>query len=210
MEIISCQQCSIHVFIDSLMRALESRDPYTAGHSDRVAQLAGRISREMGFSNEKSQLIHLLGHVHDIGKIGIPDGILLKTGPLTVPEYSVIQEHSVIGYNILKDIPYFKGHAENVLYHHERLDGSGYPEGLIGSNIPFESSIIAVADVFDAITSARTYRKALDINDAFEIIEQEKGHKLDNIVVDTLFSIDRSFLISLVEKSSQFQPVYMK
>lgn len=206
----SCKICSIHLFIDSLMKALESRDPYTAGHSDRVARLTQRIAVELGFPEERSNLIHLLGHVHDIGKIGIPDGILLKTGPLSKAEYSVIQEHSQIGYKILKDIPFFKDHAKIVLYHHERLDGSGYPEGLKGSQIPIESSILAVADVFDALTSARTYRKALDIDAALDIINKEKGIKLDEDAVDQLFAIDINFLQSLVQPVENYEPVYMK
>jgi HD-GYP domain-containing protein (c-di-GMP phosphodiesterase class II) len=205
----NCKLCSIHLFVESLTKALESRDPYTAGHSDRVARLTERVAEEMDFEKDRSNLIHLLGHVHDIGKIGIPDGILLKTGPLSKAEYSVIQEHSAIGYNILKDIPYFGEHAKIVLYHHERMDGSGYPEGLTENDIPIESSILAVADVFDALTSARSYRKALKIDAALELINKESGSKLNKIVVDKLFSVDKLFLKDLVETPDHYQMVYL-
>jgi len=191
----------IHAFTESLMRALEARDPYTGNHSDRVARLSEKIAEIMGFDMEQCVLIHILGHVHDIGKIGVPDGILLKTGKLSKAEYSVIQDHCFMGYQILKEIPFFKKHAEIVLYHHERIDGKGYPHGLKGCDIPVESCIIAVADTFDAITTTRTYRKAQDIARAMEIIEDCRDTQLSRQVIDALFKVDKSFLEDLIESN---------
>lgn len=144
---------------DTIISTLDARDPYTYSHSERVAALSVLIATEMGFSEEDIEKIHIAAHLHDIGKIGVPDVVLNKEGRLSKEELIQMQSHSLIGSNILHKIDYFKEIEIIVLHHHGRFDGEGYPNNIKGEAIPIESRIISVADSFDAITSDRPYRR---------------------------------------------------
>ena len=147
--------------VRALSQAIDAKDPYTRGHSDRVAHLALRIGRELGLDQHRQQGLYVAGLVHDVGKIGVPEAVLTKTGQLTDAEFELIKRHPVIGYEILKDIPPMQQMLPGVLYHHEHWDGTGYPDGLAGEDIPLFGRILAVADAFDAMSSDRAYRSRL-------------------------------------------------
>ena len=164
--------------ITSLVLALEARDRYTRGHSDSVAQIAVAMASRMGFSEEEADRIKTAGSLHDVGKIGVRDDILLKSGPLTDEEYAIIKLHPQIGMSILSPIESLSDIVPAILSHHERMDGKGYPQGLKGGKIPLVARIIAVADTFDALTSDRPYRKAFDEAKAMQIMEEAKGDQL--------------------------------
>ena len=152
--------------IEILRHTVEARDPYTRGHSDRVSEYAVLLGKKLNLPDDDIEKLRIGGLFHDIGKIGIPDSILLKESKLTDEEYIKIKEHPVIGYNILANAEMFKNILDIVKYHHERYDGNGYPEKLAGSNIPYLARITSVVDSFDAMTSRRSYRDAfLDILD---------------------------------------------
>lgn len=170
--------------ITSLCAALEARDSYTRGHSEAVSTFASRIAREMGLSEEEVELVRLGGRLHDIGKIGVPDHILLKPGRLSEEEFSIIKKHPVIGGEILRPVPSLAAVLPIVIHHHERLDGKGYPEGLHGSSIPLWARITAVCDTFHALTSDRPYRNGMPKDKAVEIIQQVKGTQLCPDCVD--------------------------
>jgi PAS domain S-box-containing protein/putative nucleotidyltransferase with HDIG domain len=161
--------------IQAMSSMVEMRDPYTAGHERRVSSLARAIAREMGLPNDTVDNIRMAGIIHDIGKISVPTEILSKPGKLSDMEFSLIKIHSQTGYDILKGVGLPYPVAEMVLQHHERLDGSGYPQGLKNGQILLESQIISVADVIEAIASHRPYRPALGIDVALEEIEKNKG-----------------------------------
>jgi putative nucleotidyltransferase with HDIG domain len=162
--------------------ALEKRDPYTAGHSERVAHYAVQIGRELGLSDKDLEIIRLGGLLHDIGKIGIPDSVLIKPGKLTPEEYDVMKQHPVIGEELLRGATLDNLSKEErermleiVLCHHERPDGRGYPHGLSGEDIPLFARLTAVADAFDAMTSNRAYRKAMPVEKAASILLEGCG-----------------------------------
>jgi PAS domain S-box-containing protein/putative nucleotidyltransferase with HDIG domain len=161
--------------VQSISRAIESKDPYTAGHQKRTTDLARSIAGEMGLSADRKEFIRIAASIHDIGKISIPAEILSNPRKLTDIEFTLIKAHSQAGYNILKDIEFPWPVAEVILQHHERMDGSGYPNGLEGSNIFLEARILAVADVMEAIASHRPYRPARGIDAALEEIAANKG-----------------------------------
>jgi len=161
----------------ALTAAVDAKDPYTRGHSARVAQLALRIADRLNLSGKEKEVIEYAAILHDVGKIGITDAILSKPGRLSPEEYRVIQEHPLIGYRIVKDVDFLRRVAEIILTHHERCNGHGYPEGRKMEEIPLEARIVAVADVFDALTSERPYRRAYTVDEALEIMEnEEEGH----------------------------------
>jgi PAS domain S-box-containing protein/putative nucleotidyltransferase with HDIG domain len=170
--------------IQVLVSALESRDPYTAGHQLRVAHLACAIAEEMGIVKETVDGIRLAGSIHDIGKISIPTEILTKPTKLSKLEFSLIKEHSQIGYEMLKHVESPWPLAQIVHQHHERIDGSGYPNKLSGNEIIIEARIMAVADVVEAMASHRPYRASLGIESALEEIKKNKGIIFDDAVVD--------------------------
>ena len=170
--------------IKALSLTVEARDPYTSGHERRVSQLARAIAQDMALPNDTIDNIRMAGIIHDIGKISIPAEILSKPSKLTDTEFSLIKAHSQSGYDILKDAELPYPIAEIVLQHHERLDGSGYPQGLENKQILLESKIIAVADVVEAMASHRPYRPALGIPAALEEIEKNKGILYDKKVVE--------------------------
>ncbi len=161
--------------IQGLSDTLESRDPYTAGHRRRTADLARAIGWEMGLAEDQQNGLLMAGIIHDLGKVSIPAGILSKTKKLTKIEYELIQTHSQTGHDILKDIDFPWPLAETVLQHHERLNGTGYPQGLKGEDISPEAQILMVADVVEAIASYRPYRPALGIDAALDEIKKNKG-----------------------------------
>ena len=153
-----------HIF--SLVSIIEQRDSYTAGHTQRVAKYAVLIAQEMGYNDEKIDDMHRACMLHDIGKISTPDSILLKPGKLTKVEYEIIKEHVVVSYELLKKVDIYKDIAEIVRHHHEAYDGSGYPQGLKGDEIPMMSQIMTVADAFDAMTTNRIYKARKSVKDA--------------------------------------------
>jgi putative two-component system response regulator len=170
--------------VSSLGSALEMRDPYTAGHQKKVTELACAISSEMGLSEDQIDGIRIAGLLHDIGKISVPTSILNKSGHLNEHEFNLIKMHPQTGFDIVKDIEFDQPVAQIILQHHERLDGSGYPQGLSGEEILLESRILAVADVVEAMSSHRPYRPALGIEKALEVIEKGKSVHYDARVVD--------------------------
>ena len=170
--------------IQAMALTVETRDPYTSGHQRRVADLARSIAHEMGLPEDQVDGLRMAGIVHDLGKIAVPAEILSKPTKLTDLEFALIKVHPQISYDILKDIDFPWPVAEIVLQHHERMDGSGYPQGLKGENILLEARILMVADVVEAIASHRPYRPALGIDAALEEIEKNKGILYDPEVVE--------------------------
>jgi putative nucleotidyltransferase with HDIG domain len=170
-------------FASALVTTLDARDRYTAGHSAAVAVYARDIAARLGLAVEEQQLAHLSGLLHDIGKIGVPPGILEKNGPLTLQERRKMEEHSVIGERILANVEAYAEIAHIVRHHHERLDGEGYPDGLTQERIPLISRIICVADAYNAMTSDRPYRDAMPIDVARTRLKQAAGTQFDAQVV---------------------------
>ena len=175
--------------INALVLALERRDPYTAGHQKRVANLACAIAIEMGLSKKKIAGIRMAGIVHDIGKIQIPTEILIKPEHLSDIEFVMIKTHPQVGFDILKEIDFPYPVAQIILQHHERLDGSGYPAGLSGEDIFLESRILAVADVVEAMSSHRPYRPALGITTALDEVKKYRGTIYDPQIVDACLKL---------------------
>ncbi len=169
--------------INALGSALEMKDLYTAGHQKRVSDIACQIARNMELSHTQITAIRLAGLIHDIGKISVPSEILSKPSKLDQLEFGLVKRHSNTGFDILKQIPFPWPIAKIVLQHHERMDGSGYPQGLSGNEILLEARIIAVADVVEAMSSNRPYRPALGIQKAMEEITKNKGILYDPDVV---------------------------
>ncbi|MDQ1268586.1 MAG: hypothetical protein QG560_1229 [Campylobacterota bacterium] len=155
----------------ALVSMIEQRDSYTAGHSGRVANYSMMIAKEMGYSDDECKLIYKAGILHDIGKIATPDSVLLKPDKLSKLEYDLIKEHVNVGFKILRDVPMFKDISKIIKHHHEKYDGSGYPDGLSGNDIPPLSRIMMVADAFDAMTTNRIYKHKKSVNDALSEIE---------------------------------------
>lgn len=182
--------------ISSLIQALEARDPYTRGHSESVAAISAGIAAHMNFSEAEIEDLTLCARLHDIGKIGIRDAVLLKPGRLSNEEFTIIQEHPQKGAEILKPIPSMGGLIPGVLQHHEKMDGSGYPLGLSGSSIHPWARIIAVADVYHALTSSRPYRATMPRTKALAIIRESKGNHLCPECI--------KIFLELVEKNPDF------
>lgn len=176
----------LHELVESLAMGLESRDAYTSGHSQRVAHLSEKIATKLGLSCDEIFIIHIAGHLHDIGKLGIKDKVLNKQGHLTKKEYKHIKEHSIIGYQILNKVSPLKKVAEIVRHHHEDYDGQGYPDGLQEKSIPLGSRIITVADAFDAMTTPRPYRKQIPISEAIKEIIANAGTQFDPEIANVL------------------------
>jgi HD-GYP domain-containing protein (c-di-GMP phosphodiesterase class II) len=169
-----------------LANALEAKDPCTSGHSARVAELARQLALHLDLPRSTAETIAQAARLHDLGKIGIPESILRKPGPLTKDEWEIMRRHPVTGAQIVAPLEFFDDGAIIVRHHHERLDGSGYPDGLSGDAIPLGARIVAVADVYDALTSSRPYRAALTRQHAIDLIRRESGRTLDPLVVERL------------------------
>ena len=175
---------SMESTIKAMAATIEARSPFTAGHHRRVARLAQAIASEMGLSEDVVRGCFLAASIHDLGEIQIPSQILVKPGALKPTEYRMVQQHSRAGYDILKEIDFPWPIAKIILQHHERLDGSGYPDGLKGEEILIEAKIIAVADVIEAMSSHRPYRPAHSIEEALEEIRAGEGIRFDPRVVE--------------------------
>jgi HD-GYP domain-containing protein (c-di-GMP phosphodiesterase class II) len=187
-------------FLESMTAALDARDQYTFGHSTRVAAYSLEIGEKAGLDEEELMLLKTSALLHDIGKIGVADRILLKDGKLTDEEYAAIKRHPEIGRNIIKQVQGFSDLqpvVEGVLYHHERYDGKGYPEGLSGESIPLFGRIIAVADAFDAMTSNRPYRSGMPIDKALTIIHEGKGTQWDPLFAGIFVELKRGMARNL-------------
>ena len=177
--------------IDTLVSTIESRDPYTAGHQKRVANLAKDIAKELKLSKDKVDGIHMASLIHDLGKIAVPSEILSNTGTLSDVQFNMIKIHSQVGYDILKNIEFQWPIDKIILQHHERVDGTGYPSGLKGDDILLDAKILAVADTVEAMASHRPYRAALGIDAALEEISKMKGVHYDADVVDACLRLSK-------------------
>ncbi len=171
-----------HEIIDCIVSALDAKDPYTAGHSQRVSDMSLVVCNLLGLKKDNTQKIHIAAHLHDIGKIGIPDAILHKKGRLTKEDWVIIKKHPQIGAEILSKSYHLNELKEIVLSHHERFDGKGYPHGLKAEKIPVGSRIIAICDSIDAITSTRYYRKAHSFEFCYDEIEKNLGIIYDPMI----------------------------
>jgi len=165
--------------LHSLTSAVDAKDAYTCGHSERVALVSRHLAQQMGLSDRDVEQIYMAGLLHDVGKIGVPEAVLQKTGKLTAEEFEQMKRHPQIGARILQDIKQVREIVPGVLHHHERYDGKGYPTGLAGEKIPLMGRIICLADCFDAMTSNRTYRKALPLEVALTEIRRCSGTQFD-------------------------------
>jgi len=172
--------------IEAFAKTIEASDRYTGGHVDRVMNYAARLGEAVGLNNEEMKVLKRAALLHDVGKIGVPESILNKNGPLTENERETIQTHPVIAEDIFANIKEgsLKQSMDGIVYHHERIDGNGYPRGLKGEEIPLTARIIAIADTFDALTSNRPYRKGMDTQAALKILEEVKGSQLDAKLVE--------------------------
>ena len=180
---------SKHVYfntIAALTEAIDAKDVYTAGHSQRVAEISTYIAYELGLSEQEIDVVHYGALLHDIGKIGVPETILNKKGRLTDDEFFAVKKHPVIGTTILRRIDFLDDALNIVRFHHEHFDGSGYPEGLKGEDIPFMARIVCVADAWDAMTSNRSYRKALPFGEAIYELEKNVGNQFDPFIINAL------------------------
>jgi putative nucleotidyltransferase with HDIG domain len=185
--------------MEALARAIDARDPSTFGHSARVAAISVQIAEEMGLSASEREALRRGALLHDIGKIGIEDRVLRKPGPLSAEESNDMQEHPRIGHEMLKGLRFLAPSLPGVLHHHERWDGGGYPYGLAGEQIPRAVRILTVADVFDAMTSDRPYRRDMGVDAATDAIRHDAGIRFDPDVVSA-FLRRRDPIVAMLEK----------
>ena len=196
----ACSECNklfsgrdnmLHQLAESLGSAIDAKDQYTSLHSEEVAEISFMISISLGFSQEDADIVHVAGHLHDIGKIGVTDNILQKRGPLSDNEWSLMKKHPEIGASILKPIDCLveSGVIDMVRYHHERYCGGGYPEGLKGDKIPLGARIISLADSLSAILQDRPYRSKQSFDEAVKEIERCSGTQFDSMVVKAFIRI---------------------
>lgn len=193
------QQAMFVGTLEALTSSIDAKDPYTCGHSHRVAELAAALARAHGLPEEQVEQIRMAGIVHDVGKIGVPEAVLCKTGRLTQEEFELIKQHPEIGHQILKDIPHFQDLLPGVLSHHERYDGRGYPHGLAGDKIPLMARIIGLVDSFDAMSSNRTYRSAMPRSRVYEELAEHAGKQFDPDLVRSFNNVDLALYDELVE-----------
>lgn len=187
-----------------MARRIESKDPYTAGHTWRVANYGQILAAELGYKPDHIESIVTAGTLHDVGKIKVPDHILLKPGRLTDEEFAILKKHPQDGYNLLKELPEFGGVVPVVLMHHEAYDGSGYPYGLHGEEIPHEARLFAVVDAFDAMTSNRCYRPAMPGDNAIYEIWRNRGRQFDPRISDAFLRLFRDGLLDHIIGHSDF------
>lgn len=193
--------------IRSLTAAIDAKDRYTCGHSERVAFLAAELTLRLGYPEEDIELVRLAGIVHDVGKIGVPESVLSKNGKLTEEEFALIRRHPEIGYGILGGIPPLASVLPAVLYHHERYDGRGYPHGLEGTKIPAFARIIAIADTFDAMSSTRAYRAAMPREQVLNELRKSAGTQLDPAMVHEFVLMDFSGYDAMIRAQSPAEEV---
>lgn len=187
----------------AFVKAIEARDPYTEQHSNRVTRIAIELCRAMGGTQEEQDILNVAGQLHDIGKIGIRDDILLKPGRLTAEESRIIKEHPVIGANIVERLGLWDREKNIIKCHHERFDGRGYPDGLAGKQIPMLARILSVADVYDAIASDRAYRKKMEEEEILRIMYDGSGTQFDPDVIETFRSLyDKGHLKAIIDSTS--------
>jgi len=194
------------VYIDTirvLANAIEARDIYTRGHTERVAAMGVVIGQELGWSTDQIFQLKMGAYLHDIGKIGVPDSILNKTSTLDEEEYAIMKKHPQIGAKIIQGVNSLEAVEPYLLYHQERYDGTGYPSALIGDDIPIEGRLLAVVDVFDALTSKRPYRGPISPDEALQMIESEKGKHFDPLIVDVFLACYHNGKIPEVLKNLQ-------
>lgn len=181
---------TFYTMVYTLAETIEKRDPYTGNHTKRVMEYSLALGRTLGLSEQELQRLELAAVLHDIGKIGVPDTVLLKKGPLDDDEFRQIKMHTIYGEEILCRIPQLSGIIPGVRHHHERFDGRGYPDGLKGDDIDIMARIIAVADTFDAMTTDRPYRRGFPFEEAFEELRKNAGSQFDPAVVEAFFETD--------------------
>lgn len=194
--------------IKALSGAIDAKDQYTRGHSERVAMLSSMLALKVGFSAEEAERVRISGLVHDLGKIGVPEGVLCKPSRLTDEEFELIKMHPTIGYEIIKDIPDLHDLLPGVLHHHERWDGNGYPAGLAGEDIPKMARIMALADTFDAMSSNRAYRSGLPRDRVFEEFRKCAGSQFDPKLVEPFLSLDFSIFDEMVAHHKEQKPAF--
>lgn len=182
------ESLSLHI-VKALAQAIDAKDAYTNGHSGRVARYSTEIARRYGYTEEQQDEIYMMGILHDVGKIGVPDAVINKPGRLTDEEFDLIKQHPVQGERILKKIKEMPKLSIGARWHHERYDGKGYPDGLSGTDILEEARIIAVADAYDAMTSNRSYRGILSQEHVRDEIEKGKGTQFDPIFADIMLQM---------------------
>jgi hypothetical protein len=178
------QQRAYAATMAALCQAVETKDFYTRGHSDRVSRGSGMIARQIGMRADRAEAIRFAGMLHDVGKLGVPTKVLQKTGVLTEEEYAAIQLHPMRGLEIVREIGFLNEALTGIMHHHERIDGRGYPMGFAGDEIPEFARIIAVADAFDSMTSTRSYRQARRIDEAVTELRKGSGTQFDPALVD--------------------------
>jgi HD-GYP domain-containing protein (c-di-GMP phosphodiesterase class II) len=180
------------VSLMALASVVELRDPYTGGHLWRVGNFSRLLAERIGLDRDEVFRTALGGFLHDLGKVGVPDGILRKSGALTEAEFGVIKAHPAMGAELLRDHPLAELAHDAVLSHHERADGGGYPSGRIGDATPLVARIVGLADAFDAMTSTRSYRPGMPIERALAILDEEKGRQFDAGLVDAFVTLGRN------------------
>lgn len=188
--------------LHALTATIDTKDPYTCGHSRRVAIISERLARECGFSEDRVKQIYLAGLLHDIGKIGVPEATLCKEGKLTDEEFTQIKKHPAAGAKILEGIKQLEKVLPGIMYHHERPDGKGYPHGLVAEEIPVDGKIIGIADCFDAMTSDRTYRKALSLEIVCNEIRKCTGTQFDPMMIGRFLSWDLQALLKELHETT--------
>jgi len=179
--------------LEAFARAIDARDAYTAGHSERVTAYTLALARAIGLPDEELETIRRAGMLHDIGKVGVRDAVLLKAGPLDAEERAAMEAHVTLGYRMLEGIPFLADALPSVRGHHERWDGQGYPDRLAGPDIHVHARLMAVGDTYDAMTSARPYRHPLTREEAVRRIRAEIGRQFDPMVVDAFVAIEPDF-----------------
>lgn len=204
-QMLDAVQMTVHQLAESLGNAIDAKDHCTRSHSEEVAVIAQAVGLQLGLSPRQADILHIAGHLHDIGKIGIPDSILKKQAPLTAEEYHIVKEHPAMGAEIMRPVACLSGEngiTAMVLHHHERFDGKGYPSGLVGHDIPLGARIIAVADSLSAMLQDRPYRRARSYNEAVQEIADCSGSQFDPDIVGAFMEIRetiKGYLLSMRE-----------